>query len=53
VSPGLPEKVEEQMKKAGLPFGGQHPFKPRIVKNRRNEDIIDKQVIRSGPKRGK
>ncbi len=53
MSPGLPERIEEQMRNAGLPFAGQHSFKPKIVKNRRNEDIIDKQVITKGPKRGK
>jgi hypothetical protein len=53
MSPGLPQKVIDQIANAGLPTGGQHPFKPRIVTNRKGEQIIDKRVIRKGKKRRK
>jgi hypothetical protein len=53
VNPGLPQKIKDQMKNAGLPSTGTHPFMPKIVKNRNNEDIIDKQAVTKGPKRGK
>jgi hypothetical protein len=49
---GLPQKVIDQIANAGLPTGGPHPFKPRIVRNRKGEQIIDKKVIRKGPKQG-
>jgi hypothetical protein len=41
------------MANAGLPAEGTHPFIPKIVKNKKNEDIIDKQAVTKGPKRGK
>jgi hypothetical protein len=41
------------MAKAGLPSTGAHPFKPRIVKNRKNEDEIEKAKIVKGPKTGR
>jgi len=53
VSASLPQKVKDQIQNAGLPTSGTYPFVPRIVKNKRNEDIIDKQKITKGPKRGK
>lgn len=49
----LPEKVIRQITKAGLPFNGQHPFKPSLVPNRRGEPMIEKQVVSKGPKKGK
>jgi len=49
----LPQKVINQIHKAGLPTAGQHPFKPRLVVNRKGEQIIDKQVIQKGPKKSK
>jgi len=36
-----------------LPSGGTHPFKPKIVKNRKKQDIIDKKQVTKGPKKGK
>jgi hypothetical protein len=53
MSPGLPQKVIDQIANAGLPTGGQHPFKPRIVTNRKGEQIIDKAKVRKGKRRGK
>jgi hypothetical protein len=53
MSTGLPQKVLNQIANAGLPTGGQHPFKPRIVTNRQGQQIIDKQVVQKGKKRGK
>jgi hypothetical protein len=49
----LPEKIIRQMTKAGLPFGGTHPFKPRLTKNRKGESIIEKMAVAKGPKKGK
>lgn len=53
MSPQLPPKVIEQIKNAGLPTGGSHPFVPRLAKNRKRETIIDKKMISQGKKRGK
>ena len=53
MSSNLPEKVVEQMTKAGLPTGGSHPFRPRLVKNIRSDELIEKRAIGKGPKRGK
>ena len=49
----LPEKIIEQMTRAGLPTGGRFPFKPKLTTNRRGGFIIDKQAATKGPKRGK
>ena len=49
----LPEKVIDQMTKAGLPLNGQHTFRPRLTTNRKGESIIDKQAPTKGPKNGK
>jgi hypothetical protein len=53
VASGLPKKVIEQIKKAGLPTGGRHPFKPKLVKNMRGEEVIEKKAVQKGPKKGK
>lgn len=53
MSSSLPKKIAEQMKKAGLPSAGKHPFKPRITTNRRGEHIIEKKAVAKGPKKGK
>lgn len=47
------EKIDEQIKKAGLPAVGRTPFAPKLVKNRRGQDVIKKELIKHGPKRGK
>jgi hypothetical protein len=49
----LPQKVQEQMAKAGLPQTGQVPFVPKLTTNRRGESIIDKGVVQHGPKKDK
>jgi len=53
VSASLPQKILNQMRNAGLPSGGTHPFYPKIIKNRSGEDIIEKRSVGKGPKRGK
>ena len=49
----LPQKVIDQIDRAGLPSAGQHPFVPGLVKNRRGESVIKKEAIQLGPKKGK
>jgi len=49
----LPQKIVDQIDAAGLPTGGEHPFKPKITRNRDGEPIIEKRPIRKGPKVGK
>jgi hypothetical protein len=47
------QKFIDQIQRAGLPTGGQHPFRPKIVKNQRGEPIISKRPVLKGPKTGK
>lgn len=49
----LPRKIREQITNAGLPTEGQHTFKPKLVTNRKGEQIIEKKAIPHGPKAGK
>ena len=53
VASDLPEKVIQQMTKAGLPFNGPHPFKPKLMKNRKGDPVVEKQPVTKGPKSGK
>ncbi len=53
MSSNLPPKVVEQIAKAGLPMGGRHPFRPKLVSNRNGEQVIEKRAVRQGPKQGK
>lgn len=53
MSPGLPQKVIDQIRKAGLPTGGRHPFRPRLVTNQSGEQVIEKRAVQKGPKQGK
>jgi hypothetical protein len=53
MSSALPQKIEEQMRRAGLPTGGQHPFRPRLTTNQKGEPIIEKKAVENGPKQGK
>jgi hypothetical protein len=53
VSSGLPEKIVDQIRKAGLPTGGMHPFQPKLIRNRRGEQVIEKRAVAKGPKKGK
>jgi hypothetical protein len=49
----LPQKVQSQIAKAGLPTGGQIPFNPRLVTNRRGQQEIEKGAVLVGPKKNK
>lgn len=49
----LPQKVRDQMKKAGLPDSGSEPFKPKLATNRKGDEVIEKRKILHGPKAGK
>jgi hypothetical protein len=53
VASDLPEKIVRQMKKAGLPFAGQHAFRPKLTSNRNGDLIIEKKAPTRGPKIGK
>jgi hypothetical protein len=53
VPPNLPQKIIEQMRKAGLPTTGRHPFVPKIITNRTGDPIIEKRAVLDGPKKGK
>lgn len=53
MSNNLPEKIQEQILKAGLPTEGAFPFVPLLGINRRGEAIIQKFQVPSGPKKGK
>ena len=49
----LPPKIVEQIKKAGLPTGGQCAFEPNLATNLHGEPVIKKRAILKGPKQGK
>jgi hypothetical protein len=53
VPPALPKKIIDQMKKAGLPSGGQHPFRPKLATNKYGDQIIEKRAVAKGPKKDK
>jgi hypothetical protein len=53
VATNLPQKIIDQISKAGLPQAGQHPFEPRLVKNRSGQTEIQKRAVKKGPKKGK
>jgi hypothetical protein len=48
-----PNDDEVQIKKAGLPTVGQHPFDPQWTTNRKGKRIIEKARVLHGPKRDK
>jgi hypothetical protein len=50
VSSKLPQKIIDQMRKAGLPTSGPHPFKPKLTTNRKGEQVIEKKSVAKGPK---
>jgi hypothetical protein len=50
---GSDDKIELQIRKAGLPTTGAAPFLPLLTTNRRGESMIQKARIDEGPKRGK
>lgn len=49
---GLPQKIIDQINKAGLPISGQCPFKPKLTRNQRGEQVIEKRAVATGPKMG-
>jgi len=53
VSLALPQKIIDQMRKAGLPTSGQHPFQPKLTTNKNGDQIIEKVAVSHGPKQGK
>jgi len=53
LSSRLPRKIIEQVRKAGLPVKGRHPFVPSLVKNQRGDLVIQKKAVTMGPKKGK
>lgn len=46
-------EVVELVQEAGPQWGGQHPFRPRLIKNRAGDLVVEKRAVASGPKRGK
>jgi hypothetical protein len=49
----LPEKIDRQIEKVGLPRGGSVRFIPKLDKDKKGRPIIKKATVRHGPKRGK
>ena len=49
----LPKDIEDEVKKIGLPTGGQYPFEPKWTKNKKGKLIIKRAKIAHGPRRGK
>jgi RHS repeat-associated protein len=47
------EKIQDQIKRAGLPQSGNRPFIASTKKNSRGEEEIEKAEVQHGPKRGK
>lgn len=53
MSSNLPQKIIDQMRKAGLPTTGTHPYRPKLTNNQKGEQIIEKRAVGTGPKQGK
>jgi hypothetical protein len=49
----MPQKIIDQMAKAGLPTSGTVPFIPRLTTNRKGDPMVEKQEVTRGPKQGK
>jgi predicted metallo-beta-lactamase superfamily hydrolase len=49
----LSKKIIDQIRKAGLPSSGKHPYQPRLTMNKDGEQIIEKKAVTKGPKQGK
>jgi hypothetical protein len=49
----LPNKIDKQIEKAGLPTGGSLPFVPKLDKDKSGRPVIKKVTIQHGPKKGK
>lgn len=50
---GLPQKVRDQMARAGLPMSGPNAYHPRLMTNRAGDQVIQKLAVAKGPKKGK
>jgi hypothetical protein len=48
-----PSKIERQIEKAGLPTGGAVSFEPSLQVNKKGKQVIGKDTVRHGPKKGK
>ncbi len=48
----LTAKLERKIAKAGLPSGGAVPFDPLLEKSRKGKQIIKKEIVSHGPKKG-
>ena len=46
-------KIDRQIRKAGLPTGGDFPFIPELDMDRNGRPIIKKASVKHGPKRDK
>jgi len=53
VTKELPDKIDKQIDKAGLPRGGAVPFDPKLEINKRGKLVIGKDTVTNGPKKGK
>ncbi len=53
MSSKLPQKIIDQMRRAGLPTSGTHSYRPRLTNNQKGEQIIEKCAVGNGPKQGK
>jgi len=49
----LPDKVQRQIEKAGLPTSGMVPFVPQMDTNKMGLPIIRRSAVLHGPKKGK
>ncbi|HVA48985.1 MAG TPA: hypothetical protein VNH11_21665 [Pirellulales bacterium] len=47
------QKIEQQIKNAGLPTHGVAPFRPAFDKNKKGELIVKKARVEHGPRIGK
>lgn len=47
--PELPQKVKDQLAKAGLPMSGAHPFRPRLIKNKRGKVTVERAQAHNAP----
>jgi hypothetical protein len=48
-----PSKVDRQIAKAGLPTNGTIPFVPQLDLNRRRDEVIRRETVQHGLKKGK
>jgi len=53
VAKELPDKVDHQIDKAGLPRGGAYPFMPELERDKKGRRVIKKALVMVGPKKGK